>query len=219
MRDIRVRDERTQAMFAPLKETVTLLKQYGVPVKDETVSQLEDGPGRWKAVDKKKKQRTEALNAKVRPRAAPLRYRCCACSSMREPAARRMLVLQCKLSCLRCARRRVYGPRCQVECCPIVWVHVTATALPLKAALRAGHRRAAGRAAALGRVPEERGPVRRPLCRHRALPRQGARRTRLHCLRLGQPRREGASTSSNYLLALRSLGMLASTWGWTTART
>jgi hypothetical protein len=66
MRDVRVRDERTQAMFAPLKETVTLLKAYGVPVKDETVSQLEDGPTRWKALDKKKKQRTEALNAKAR---------------------------------------------------------------------------------------------------------------------------------------------------------
>jgi hypothetical protein len=65
MRDIRVRDERTQAMFQPLKETVLLLKQYNVPVKDTTVSQLEDGPVKWKAVDKKKKQRTEALNAKV----------------------------------------------------------------------------------------------------------------------------------------------------------
>jgi dynein heavy chain, axonemal len=65
MRDIRVRDEHTQTMFQPLKETVTLLKQYNVPVKDETVSQLEDGPLKWKALDKKKKQRTEALNAKV----------------------------------------------------------------------------------------------------------------------------------------------------------
>lgn len=66
MRDVRVRDERTQAMFAPLKETVTLLKAHGVPVRDETLSQLDDGPIRWKALDKKKKQRTEALNAKVR---------------------------------------------------------------------------------------------------------------------------------------------------------
>lgn len=65
MRDIRVRDERTSTMFQPLKETVALLKQYGVPVKDETISQLDDGPVRWKALDKKKKQRTEALNAKV----------------------------------------------------------------------------------------------------------------------------------------------------------
>lgn len=65
MRDIRVRDEHTSTMFQPLKETVALLKQYGVPVKDETVSQLEDGPVKWKALDKKKKQRTEALNAKV----------------------------------------------------------------------------------------------------------------------------------------------------------
>jgi hypothetical protein len=29
MRDVRVRDERTQKMFAPLKETVRLLDQYG----------------------------------------------------------------------------------------------------------------------------------------------------------------------------------------------
>ena len=65
MRDIRVRDERTQAMFTPLKETVALLKQYGVPVRDETLSQLDDGPTKWKALDKKKKQRTEALNSKV----------------------------------------------------------------------------------------------------------------------------------------------------------
>ena len=66
MRDIRVRDDRTQACFAPLKETVQLLKAYGVPVKDETVSHLEDGPAKWKTLDKKKKQRTEALNATVR---------------------------------------------------------------------------------------------------------------------------------------------------------
>lgn len=65
MRDIRVRDERTQTMFQPLKETVAVLKGYGVPVRDETVNQLEDGPMNWKALDKKKKQRTEALNAKV----------------------------------------------------------------------------------------------------------------------------------------------------------
>lgn len=65
MRDVRVRDERTQQMFQPLKDTVALLKQYGVPVKDETVAQLDDGPMKWKALDKKKKQRTEALNAKV----------------------------------------------------------------------------------------------------------------------------------------------------------
>lgn len=65
MRDIRVRDERTQTMFQPLKETVALLKGYGVPVRDETVNQLEDGPMNWKALDKKKKQRVEALNAKV----------------------------------------------------------------------------------------------------------------------------------------------------------
>jgi dynein heavy chain, axonemal len=65
MRDIRVRDERTQQMFQPLKETVGLLKQYGVPVKDETIAQLDDGPMKWKGLDKKKKQRTEALNAKV----------------------------------------------------------------------------------------------------------------------------------------------------------
>lgn len=65
MRDIRVRDERTQTMFQPLKETVAVLKGYGVPVRDETVNQLEDGPMNWKALDKKKKQRIEALNAKV----------------------------------------------------------------------------------------------------------------------------------------------------------
>eukprot|EP00892_Ulva_mutabilis_P012050 jgi/Ulvmu1/9217/UM005_0317.1 len=65
MRDIRVRDERTQQMFQPLKETVALLKGYNVPVRDETVSQLDDGPMNWKALDKKKKQRIEALNSKV----------------------------------------------------------------------------------------------------------------------------------------------------------
>lgn len=65
MRDIRVRDERTQQMFQPLKETVALLKGYNVPVRDETVSQLDDGPMKWKALDKKKKQRIEALNSKV----------------------------------------------------------------------------------------------------------------------------------------------------------
>jgi dynein heavy chain, axonemal len=65
MRDIRVRDERTQQLFQPLKETVALLKQYNVPIKDETIAQLDDGPMKWKALDKKKKQRTEALNAKV----------------------------------------------------------------------------------------------------------------------------------------------------------
>jgi hypothetical protein len=65
MRDLRVRDERTQQMFQPLKETVTLLKHYNVPIKDETLNHLDEGPSAWKALDKKKKQRIEALNAKI----------------------------------------------------------------------------------------------------------------------------------------------------------
>lgn len=34
-------------------------------VKEETVAQLDDGPMQWKQIDKKKKARTEALNAKM----------------------------------------------------------------------------------------------------------------------------------------------------------
>ncbi|KAH7825191.1 dynein haevy chain 4, outer dynein arm beta [Monocercomonoides exilis] len=45
--DLRLRTEKTDAMFAPLTDTVSLLKKYGINVSQEIYQQLEDLPIAW----------------------------------------------------------------------------------------------------------------------------------------------------------------------------
>ena len=43
IRDVRVRSEQTEAMFEPLRQTVQVLKKYGVNVQDTALAQLQGG--------------------------------------------------------------------------------------------------------------------------------------------------------------------------------
>lgn len=53
MRDIRKRSDRTQACFAPLTATVSLLTKYGLSVGEHVKKQLEEGPMAWNSLTKK----------------------------------------------------------------------------------------------------------------------------------------------------------------------
>ena len=44
MRDVRKRQEKTDAMFDPLIATVALLKTYGISMQDSTLKKLEEAP-------------------------------------------------------------------------------------------------------------------------------------------------------------------------------
>ena len=53
MRDVRKRQEKTDAMFEPLTATVALLKTYGISVSEEVLRQLEEAPLAWSGMKKK----------------------------------------------------------------------------------------------------------------------------------------------------------------------
>jgi dynein heavy chain len=53
MRDIRKRTDRTEALFDPLRATVTLLKGYGIALEETTLTQLEEGPIAWGTIRKR----------------------------------------------------------------------------------------------------------------------------------------------------------------------
>ena len=53
MRDVRKRQEKTDAMFEPLTATVALLKTYGISVSEEILRQLEEAPLAWSGMKKK----------------------------------------------------------------------------------------------------------------------------------------------------------------------
>eukprot|EP00232_Nephroselmis_pyriformis_P019075 CAMPEP_0182900652 /NCGR_PEP_ID=MMETSP0034_2-20130328/28990_1 /TAXON_ID=156128 /ORGANISM="Nephroselmis pyriformis, Strain CCMP717" /LENGTH=4527 /DNA_ID=CAMNT_0025034901 /DNA_START=131 /DNA_END=13711 /DNA_ORIENTATION=+ len=53
MRDIRKRADRTDNMFDPLRQTVTLLKKYGIALPDQVLKNLEEAPMMWASVKKK----------------------------------------------------------------------------------------------------------------------------------------------------------------------
>eukprot|EP00227_Mantoniella_beaufortii_P011774 CAMPEP_0197579874 /NCGR_PEP_ID=MMETSP1326-20131121/3768_1 /TAXON_ID=1155430 /ORGANISM="Genus nov. species nov., Strain RCC2288" /LENGTH=4505 /DNA_ID=CAMNT_0043143449 /DNA_START=243 /DNA_END=13760 /DNA_ORIENTATION=+ len=53
MRDVRKRQEKTDAMFEPLVATVALLKTYGISVQDSVLKRLEEAPLAWSALKKK----------------------------------------------------------------------------------------------------------------------------------------------------------------------
>jgi dynein heavy chain len=52
LRDVRARQEATEAMFDPLRDTVALLKKWGVPIDDDTMAGLDDAPQKWNTVRK-----------------------------------------------------------------------------------------------------------------------------------------------------------------------
>lgn len=61
MRDVRKRTERTDSMFDPLKDTVSVLHAFGVQLNDGVLKQLENAEFKWKALKKKMLNRREAL--------------------------------------------------------------------------------------------------------------------------------------------------------------
>lgn len=61
MRDIRKRTDKTDNMFDPLRQTVTLLKNYGVMIGDATLKKLEEGPMAWADLKKKSLNMRERL--------------------------------------------------------------------------------------------------------------------------------------------------------------
>eukprot|EP00201_Polytomella_parva_P017476 CAMPEP_0175071536 /NCGR_PEP_ID=MMETSP0052_2-20121109/19298_1 /TAXON_ID=51329 ORGANISM="Polytomella parva, Strain SAG 63-3" /NCGR_SAMPLE_ID=MMETSP0052_2 /ASSEMBLY_ACC=CAM_ASM_000194 /LENGTH=4543 /DNA_ID=CAMNT_0016338719 /DNA_START=12 /DNA_END=13643 /DNA_ORIENTATION=- len=61
MRDIRKRTDRTDGMFDPLKETVSLLHGFGIQLNDQVLQQLENAEFKWKGLKKKMLNRREQL--------------------------------------------------------------------------------------------------------------------------------------------------------------
>ncbi len=61
MRDIRKRTERTDMMFEPLKETVSVLHGFGIQMNDNVLQQLENAEFKWKGLKKKMLNRREQL--------------------------------------------------------------------------------------------------------------------------------------------------------------
>ena len=64
IRDIRTRSDATDAMFDPLIQSVALLKKWGVPVPDESLTGLDEAPQLWANVKK--------LNYTAKERLTPL---------------------------------------------------------------------------------------------------------------------------------------------------
>ncbi|DBB00313.1 TPA: Dynein beta chain, flagellar outer arm [Trebouxia sp. C0004] len=61
MRDVRKRSDKTDNMFEPLRDTVSLLTKFSITVTDVVLKQLEEGPLAWKSLKKKMFQRREIL--------------------------------------------------------------------------------------------------------------------------------------------------------------
>ena len=63
MRDVRKRQDKTDAMFDPLVQTVALLKTYGINLQDVVLKQLEEAPLAWSALKKKMLNVREKLSS------------------------------------------------------------------------------------------------------------------------------------------------------------
>ncbi|KAA6419077.1 MAG: flagellar outer dynein arm heavy chain beta [Trebouxia sp. A1-2] len=61
MRDVRKRSDKTDNMFEPLRDTVSLLTKFSITMTDVVLKQLEEGPLAWKSLKKKMFQRREIL--------------------------------------------------------------------------------------------------------------------------------------------------------------
>ena len=61
MRDIRKRTDRTDNMFEPLKDTVTLLQSFQIPLPDSVIQQLDNAVDKWRVLKKKMLNRREQL--------------------------------------------------------------------------------------------------------------------------------------------------------------
>ncbi|KAL0038617.1 hypothetical protein WJX79_000048 [Trebouxia sp. C0005] len=61
MRDVRKRSNKTDNMFEPLRDTVSLLTKFSITMTDVVLKQLEEGPLAWKSLKKKMFQRREIL--------------------------------------------------------------------------------------------------------------------------------------------------------------
>ena len=59
---VRTRTDATDAMFEPLRNVVTLLKKWNVPVQEETLTGLEEAPNLWAEVKKQNYNTLESLN-------------------------------------------------------------------------------------------------------------------------------------------------------------
>jgi len=57
MRDVRKRSDKTDNMFEPLRDTVSLLTKFSITMTDVVLKQLEEGPLAWKSLKKKMFQR------------------------------------------------------------------------------------------------------------------------------------------------------------------
>ncbi|KAL4450636.1 hypothetical protein ABPG77_000992 [Micractinium sp. CCAP 211/92] len=61
IREVQKRNDRTEAMFKPLEDTMALLSSFGERPDPELVRQLEDGPRQWRMLCKKMFSRREEL--------------------------------------------------------------------------------------------------------------------------------------------------------------
>ncbi len=61
MRDVRKRSDKTDNMFEPLRDTVSLLTKFSITMTDVVLKQLEEGPLAWKSLKKKMFQRYRPL--------------------------------------------------------------------------------------------------------------------------------------------------------------
>ncbi|GBF97683.1 flagellar outer dynein arm heavy chain beta [Raphidocelis subcapitata] len=73
MRDVRKRSERTDAMFEPLRETVSSLAAAGVALPDGVLRQLESAEARWRGLKKRVLNRREELAALQQAEAVDVR--------------------------------------------------------------------------------------------------------------------------------------------------
>lgn len=73
MRDIRKRADRTDAMFQPLKESVSLLQQFGITLNDAVLQQLENAEHNWKTIKKRMHTRREQLTVLQQAEAIEIR--------------------------------------------------------------------------------------------------------------------------------------------------
>eukprot|EP00854_Cymbomonas_tetramitiformis_P002137 gene2137-2836_t len=73
MRDIRKRQEKTDAMFDPLQQCVLLLKKYGITLNDKTLKALEEAPMTWGGIKKKMLNVREKLSNEQQAEARAIR--------------------------------------------------------------------------------------------------------------------------------------------------
>ncbi len=65
MRDVRKRSDKTDNMFEPLRDTVSLLTRFSITMTDVVLKQLEEGPLAWKSLKKKMFQKYSVPNLRI----------------------------------------------------------------------------------------------------------------------------------------------------------